>query len=214
MSDLRRIYGKLSYEVQAASSSRRARRSTFDGYRIGAYRGRAPARRRSATRCVEDDRPGRFDPDARTRARRARRARCSGACSAGRPSRPAGAWSRRSDVMGEPRPGRKLVFTGDTEPCEATVAVAHGAELLVHDGTFADEELERARQTGHSTARQAAEVARAAGVALLALTHLSSRYFAPAIEKEAREVFERTVVPRDFDVIEVPYPERGGARAA
>jgi ribonuclease Z len=112
-------------------------------------------------------------------------------------------------VMGEPRPGRRLVLTGDTEPCEATVAVASGAQLLVHDGTFADEELERAQQTGHSTARQAAEVAHAAGVSLLALTHLSSRYFAPVIEKEAREVFERTVVPRDFDVVEVPFPDSG-----
>jgi ribonuclease Z len=111
--------------------------------------------------------------------------------------------------MGESRPGRTLVLTGDTEPCEATIAVARGADLLVHDGTFADEELERARKTGHSTARQAAEVAERAGVSLLALTHLSSRYFAPTIEREAREVFDRTVVPRDFDLIEVPYRERG-----
>ena len=111
--------------------------------------------------------------------------------------------------MGEPRPGRKLVFSGDSEPCEATAAVAEHAELLVHDGTFAEAEMERARQTGHSTARQAAELARGAGVSLLALTHLSSRYFAPVIEKEAREAFERSVVPRDFDVIEVPYHERG-----
>jgi ribonuclease Z len=109
--------------------------------------------------------------------------------------------------MGDARPGRTLVFTGDTEPCDATVAVASGAQLLVHDSTFAEEELERARQTGHSTARQAAEVADAADVSLLALTHLSSRYFAPVIEKEARAVFERTVVPRDFDVVEVPYPD-------
>jgi ribonuclease Z len=113
------------------------------------------------------------------------------------------------EVMGESRPGRTLVFTGDSEPCEATVAVSRGADLLVHDGTFADEEAERARKTGHSTARQAAEVAREAEVSLLALTHLSSRYFAPTIEKEARSIFERTVVPRDFDLIEVPYRERG-----
>jgi ribonuclease Z len=112
-------------------------------------------------------------------------------------------------VLGDARPGRRLVFTGDTEPCEATVAVSQGADLLVHDGTFAEEEIERARKTGHSTARQAAEVAERADVSLLALTHLSSRYFAPAIEKEAREVFERAVVPRDFDLIEVPYRERG-----
>jgi ribonuclease Z len=68
-----------------------------------------------------------------------------------------------------------VVVTGDTEPCEATVAIAHHAELLVHDGTFAEEEVERARQTGHSTAGQAAQVARAAEVSMLALTHLSSR---------------------------------------
>ena len=100
-------------------------------------------------------------------------------------------------------------MTGDTEPCESTVVIAHRAELLVHDGTFAEEEVDRARQTGHSTARQAAEVARAAEVSMLALTHLSSRYFAPVIEQEARASFEASVVPRDFDVIEVPYRERG-----
>jgi len=103
---------------------------------------------------------------------------------------------------------RRLVFTGDTEPCETTVAVARGADLLVHDGTFSAEEQERARVTGHSTAVEAARVAAEAEVSLLALTHLSSRYFGPAIEKEAREVFERTVVPRDFDVIDIPFPEK------
>ena len=87
--------------------------------------------------------------------------------------------------------------------------MAVGAELLVHEATFLDEEAERAVQTGHSTARGAAELAREADVALLALTHLSPRYFAPAVEEQAREVFERTVVPRDFDVIDVPFRERG-----
>jgi ribonuclease Z len=109
--------------------------------------------------------------------------------------------------MGDPRPGRAIVITGDTRPCETTIAIAHGAGVLVHDGTFADEEEERARQTGHSTARQAAQVAREADVSMLTLTHLSSRYFASVIEKEAREVFERSVVPRDFDVIDVPFPD-------
>jgi ribonuclease Z len=120
-----------------------------------------------------------------------------------------GATVTPSQVLGPPRAGRSIVVTGDTEPCEATIAVAQGAGVLVHDSTFADEEAGRARQTGHSTARQAAEVARAAGVSMLALTHLSSRYFAPVIEREAREVFERAVVPRDFDVVEVPYPDSG-----
>ena len=101
------------------------------------------------------------------------------------------------------------MISGDTTPCEATALVASGAELMVHEATFLDDEAERAAQTGHSTARGAAELARKAGVALLALTHLSPRYFAPAVEEQAREIFERTVVPRDFDVIEVPFRERG-----
>jgi hypothetical protein len=79
----------------------------------------------------------------------------------------------------------------------------------VHEATFCEEERERARETSHSTAREAAQVAAAAGVRMLALTHLSSRYFGPEVLREAREVFPKTVVPRDFDVIEIPFPERG-----
>jgi len=90
-----------------------------------------------------------------------------------------------------------------------TAAAAHGADLLVHEATFMEEEAERARETGHSTARQAAELARAAEVKLLALTHVSPRYAGPDIRDEARAVFERTIVPRDFDRIEIPFPERG-----
>jgi ribonuclease Z len=88
-------------------------------------------------------------------------------------------------------------------------ALSEGADLLVHEATFAEEERDRASETMHSTARQAAELARDAGVRLLALTHVSPRYFGPEIVREAREVFPATVVPRDFDVIEVPFPERG-----
>jgi ribonuclease Z len=86
---------------------------------------------------------------------------------------------------------------------------AHGADLLVHEATFCDDDLARARETGHSTARQAAETARDAGVHLLALTHLSTRYFPREVRDEARATFANTVVPRDFDAIEVPFPERG-----
>jgi ribonuclease Z len=114
-----------------------------------------------------------------------------------------------ADVLGEPRRGRKLVSTGDTTPSPAVVQAAHGADLLVHEASFLAEEAERARETMHSTAADAAEVARLASVSLLALTHVSPRYFGPELEAEAREVFPDTVVPRDFDVIEVPFPERG-----
>jgi ribonuclease Z len=86
---------------------------------------------------------------------------------------------------------------------------ADGADVLVHEATFTDEERERAFETGHSTARQAAGIAAEAGVRLLALTHVSTRYAGGEIRDEARAVFERTVVPRDFDTIEIPYAEKG-----
>ena len=83
------------------------------------------------------------------------------------------------------------------------------ADLLVHEATFLEQDKARALQTGHSTAAQAAELARDAGVRLLALTHLSTRYFPREVRAEAQAVYAATVVPRDFDVIEVPFPERG-----
>jgi ribonuclease Z len=206
MSDLKRIYGKLSYEVRQRELGPSEAVELGD-YRVGAY---AAVHRTEALgfALVEDDRPGRFDTG-RARDLGVPAGPEFGRLQRGEAVEADGRVVEPGDVMGEPRPGRRLVFTGDSEPCEATAAVAERAELLVHDGTFAEDEVERARQTGHSTARQAAELARGAGVSLLALTHLSSRYFAPLIEKEAQAVFERSVVPRDFDVIEVPYRERG-----
>ena len=82
----------------------------------------------------------------------------------------------------------------------------------MHEASFLADEAERARETMHSTAAQAAEVARLAQVRLLALTHVSPRYFGPELADEARAVFPDTVVPRDFDLIEVPFPERGAPR--
>jgi ribonuclease Z len=101
------------------------------------------------------------------------------------------------------------VLTGDTAPCDMTVAVAHGADLLVHEATFTEEEADRASETGHTTARAAAEIALEAEVGLLALTHLSPRHPAGALRAEARELFDRTIVPRDFDRVDLPLPEKG-----
>jgi ribonuclease Z len=84
--------------------------------------------------------------------------------------------------------------------------------VLVHEATFLEEERDRARETAHATALEAAELARDADVALLALTHLSNRYFGPEVVREARTIFPETVVPKDFDVIDVPFPERGSPR--
>ena len=115
-------------------------------------------------------------------------------------------------VVGAPRPGRKLVISGDTAPSPHVLEAAREADLLIHEATFADEERDRARETAHSTATEAAGVAKAADVRMLALTHLSSRYAAAAILREAREIFPETEVPRDFDIIDVRFSERGGPR--
>ena len=117
-----------------------------------------------------------------------------------------------SVLVGAPRPGRLVVLTGDTRPCSDTIEASRGADLLVHEATFGDEEAARAVETGHSTAREAAIVAREAGVGTLLLTHFSARYSRDAAElaKEARECFERTIVGKDGMEIEVAYRDGGG----
>ncbi len=120
-----------------------------------------------------------------------------------------GSQVRPDQVLGDPRQGRKLVITGDTSPCEMTRIAAHAAQLLVHDGTFAIEESTRAAETGHSTARDAAQLAVDAEVGMLAIVHVSSRYNVSAVLGEARDAFPNTVAPRDFDLVEIPFPERG-----
>ena len=113
-------------------------------------------------------------------------------------------------VLGPARAGRKLVITGDTMPAGSVLEISHAADLLVHEATFGEDEADRARETMHSTAREAAELAREAEVAMLALTHLSNRYFGSELAREARAVFAETVVPKDFDIIELRFEERGG----
>ncbi len=112
-------------------------------------------------------------------------------------------------IVGEKRRGRKVVITGDTRPCASVVDAATGADLLVHEATFGEEEKERAKETGHSTAREAAQVALAAGVKKLVLSHVSARYSLNADElvKEAREVFPETVVAKDGMTVEVPFAD-------
>jgi ribonuclease Z len=116
---------------------------------------------------------------------------------------------RPEQVLGPARPGRKIVLSGDTRPCEALRIAAHQADVLVHEATFAAEEIDRAAETGHSTAAQAATLAAQAEVRLLALNHFSTRYPVSVLRDEARAIFADTVLPRDFDMIEIPFPERG-----
>jgi ribonuclease Z len=112
-----------------------------------------------------------------------------------------------SELVGPPRPGRRITISGDTAPCDSIRELARGADLLVHEATFGDEELERARETRHATARAAAQVASDAGVRRLALTHISARYSreAPELLAEARAIFPETVIARDGMVVEVPF---------
>lgn len=113
-------------------------------------------------------------------------------------------------VVGPPRPGRSVVYTGDTRPSASVAEVAENADLLIHDSTFTEDERDRASKTGHSTATQAAEIARRGEVDRLALTHVSSRYAGNAaqLQREASEVFDGEVfVPNDGDTVEIPVPE-------
>jgi ribonuclease Z len=114
-----------------------------------------------------------------------------------------------AQVLGPARPGRKVVLAGDTAPSAGVVEIARGADVLVHEATFLSDEEERARETLHSTALDAATIAREADVGLLALTHISSRYAGGQVAREARTAFPETVVPKDFDTIDVPFAERG-----
>jgi ribonuclease Z len=178
-----------------------------DGYEVRSFEA-AHSVRASGYALVEEERPGRFDPEA--------------AAAAGVAEGPDFAALQRGEevagtdgpvspeqVMGPSRAGRTVVITGDTAPSPATVMAAADAELLVHDSSFAEEEAQRAAETGHSTVGQAAAVAAEAHVKLLALVHISSRYHVGKVLEEAREAFEPTVAPRDFDTIEIPFPERG-----
>ncbi|ELY64623.1 ribonuclease Z [Natronococcus jeotgali] len=113
-------------------------------------------------------------------------------------------------VVGDPRPGRSIVYTGDTRPVAAAIEAADDPDLLIHDATFADDRADRAAHTAHSTASQAAEIATRAGAERLALMHLSSRYAGDvsAHLEEAREVFPGEVfVPDDGEELEIPYPD-------
>jgi ribonuclease Z len=199
---MRPAYGRVTYPVTFHELERHEE-VRFAGYVVSSFpvEHRVPA---FGYAFLEDDRPGRFDVEA------AQRLGVESGPDFGRLQRGETVNGVRPEqVIGEERAGRRVVISGDTAPCAAVEAVAHNADVLVHEATFTEEERVRARETGHSTARQAAELARDAGVRLLALTHLSTRFFPREIRDEARATFADTVVPRDFDAIEVPFPERG-----
>jgi ribonuclease Z len=198
--------GKTRYEIEIVELAPE-QAVPHDGYEVRAF----PVEHRMTAlgyRLGEDDRPGRFDKQAADRLGVPEGPGFS-ALQRGEEVKGSDGMVRPEDVMGEPRSGRTVVITGDTAPCVATADAAQGAQLLVHDGSFAEQEAQRAAETGHSTAGQAAALAREADVKMLALVHVSSRYNVGQVLEEARAVFEQAIAPRDFDLVEIPFPERG-----
>jgi len=202
MRTMRRVYGRLSFDVEVIEleAGEAVRRDTLEiqavnvRHRVLAY----------GYVLVEDPRPGRFDAEL--------------AASLGVAPGPdfgrlqtgeTVAGVHPEQVIGPPREGRKVAVSGDTAPCETLALAAHGADLLIHEATFGEEERERAQATGHSTAAQAARIAADAEVKLLALTHISARYSGGELRDEARAIFPACELPRDFDTIEIPLADRG-----
>ena len=196
------VVGRLTFPLQMVELTPNDELDR-DGYRIAAFEVDHGGRGLGYA-LVEDSRPGVFDPV------RARELGVTPGPDFGRLQRGETVNGVEPEqVMGEERRGRKVVLTGDTAPCDMTRLVAWEADLLVHEATFMEEDAERAAETRHSTAAQAGEVAAAAAVEMLALTHISPRYSGGQVRDEARERFANVVVPRDFDRIEIPFPERG-----
>jgi ribonuclease Z len=204
---LRPILGRSRFEISLVEIEP-GDAVAHDGYEIRAFE---VEHRVSACgySLVEEDRPGRLDVAAARRLG-VPEGPAFGSLQRGESVEGASGIVTPAEVMGEARLGRRVALSGDTAPCNATVEAARDAELLIHDASFAEEEAQRAAETGHSTAGQAAALAREAGVKMLALVHISSRYHVKSILEEAREEFEPSVAPRDFDIVEIPFPERGG----
>ena len=206
---LRRVIGRVGYQVRWQELAP-GDRIPFEGFHIDtiATEHRIPS---LGFALFEDPRPGRFDPATAAKLGvvsgpaygRLQHGECVNTAD-GREVRP-------DDVMGPARPGRRVVLTGDTRPCDAVIRAAAGCDVLVHDSTFLSAEQERAEQTGHSTAAEAAGIGRKSGARLVVLTHLSFRHLPREVLAEARAHRDDCVLPADFDRIVVPFPEKGTA---
>ena len=197
------VIGRLCFELRLTELDP-GEELDGDGYKLAAFEVDHGVRALGYA-LVEDERPGRFDEA------RARELGVAPGPDFGRLQRGEAVGEVTPEqVLGEARRGRTVVIAGDGAPSETTRGAARRADLLVHEATFTEEDAQRARETRHSTARDAAEVAAQAEVGLLALTHVSSRYPVRELRAEATAVFEPTIVPRDFDSVVIPLPERGG----
>jgi ribonuclease Z len=206
---LRPLIGRLHYPLEL-EELRPGQRVDHDDYAVESYEA-AHTVRASGWALVEDDRPGRFDPEA-AKALGVREGPDFARLQRGEAVEGSDGTVAPDEVMGGSRQGRIVVVTGDTAPSPRTVAAAADADLLIHDSSFMEEDAQRAAETGHSTVGQAAAVAAEAHVKMLALVHISARYHVGRVLDEAREVFPDCVAPRDFDQIVIPFPERGAPR--
>jgi ribonuclease Z len=203
---LKPIVGRLHFEVGLTELAP-GEAVAHDGYAVEPFEA-AHSARANGYALVEEERPGRFDVEEAKRLG-VPEGPAFAALQRGEEVQGAEGAVRAAEVVGAARPGRTVVLTGDTAPSPATVAAAADAELLIHDASFAEEEVQRAAETGHSTVGQAAAVAREAHVKMLALVHISSRYHVGKVLEEAQDVYEPTVAPKDFDIIEIPFAEKG-----
>jgi ribonuclease Z len=207
---LARIFGRLSYELELVELDE-GEAIAHEGYEMRSFPVEHDRMLAYGYAMVEETRPGHFDPD-RARELGVTEVSDFGVLQRGEEVEGSNGTVNPGQVMGEERPGRKVVAAGDTRPSEMTRVAAHEAQLLIHDASFAAEEAERALETGHSTAIEAAELARDAGVGQLALVHISSRYNVADVLGEARAVYPNCFAPRDFDLVQIPFPERGEPR--
>ena len=194
----------FAVDIQELDSGQAVKRTGYSVVPFAVDHGPGPA---FGYALVEDDRKGRFDPD------KAREIGIPEGPMWGKIHRgesvtlDSGRVVQPSELVGPRRSGRIVVITGDTRPCGSTEAAAKNADLLVHEATFGDEEAERAVETGHSTAREAGQLAKRAGVRRLLLTHFSARYSRDAqeLEAQARAEFPDVTIGKDGMEVEVPF---------
>jgi len=169
-----------------------------DGYQVRAFRANhtTPA---LGYVFQEDDRPGRFDPE-KAKALGVREGPSFSRLVEGGSVKVGSSKITPDMVMGPPRKGLRLVYSGDTAPCAEVVSACAGADVLIHEATVTSDLEAKAREFGHSTARDAALLARDSRAGTLYLVHISGRYDeADALLEEARGIFENTIIPNDLD---------------
>lgn len=210
MRDFAPLIGQLGFHVSVRELEPGEVLDDHDGYEIEAF----PVEHRTRALgyvLLEDNRPGRLDADL-AKELGVEDGPDLGALQRGEAVEGTRGIVTPEQVVGPERLGRIVAITGDTSPCEATVRAAADADLLIHDSSFMVEDMDRAVETGHSTSVGAAKVAAEANVKMLALVHISARYHVRASLEEAEAEFKNVVAPRDFDLIELPFPERGEPR--